>query len=115
MGRSFTPSRSVCAPKARRMPRTPRVSARLCPLPVPSPVPASFYSQGIFPPRFPRGAAAGPLLAAAAHPARGARVIPGLPHLPHTPGLSRCHSRAASVGGGSCWEGLVEVFFLLVI
>uniref|UniRef100_A0A8C9MXC1 Rabphilin 3A n=3 Tax=Passeriformes TaxID=9126 RepID=A0A8C9MXC1_SERCA len=71
-GLQFTPSRSVCAPKARRMLRTPRVSTGLCPLPVPSPVPASFSSQGVFPPSFPRDAAAGSLLAAAAaHPAEG--------------------------------------------
>ncbi|NWU02978.1 RP3A protein, partial [Urocynchramus pylzowi] len=65
------PSRA--ATRGRRMPRTPRVSTGLCPLPVPplpSPIPASFSSQGVFPPSFPRDAAAGSLLAAAAaHPA----------------------------------------------
>ncbi|OWK61141.1 Rabphilin-3A [Lonchura striata] len=36
---------------------------------------------------------------------RGPGLFQGFPHLPHTPGLSRCRSRAASVGGGFCWEG----------
>lgn len=60
-----------------------------------------------FPAPFPPGCCSGTPPCCCRPPCRGARVIPGLPHLPHTPGLSRCHSRAASVGGGSCWEGLL--------
>ncbi|NXM13824.1 RP3A protein, partial [Ploceus nigricollis] len=90
---------------ARRMPRTPRVSTGICPLPVPSSIPASFSSQGVFPPSFPGDAAAGSLLAAAAaHPAGGSGYSRASPPPAHAgaeplPFRSRLRGRWVLLGG----------------